>query len=191
MLPGSYSIFDADSLQGWLSFDDFRKTVRRAGISPGVLSDDELQRIVEIVDSDGRYRHLQPARPSRLNATPPCARQRPDRLGRVSSLHATHVGARRQVHRLLVDAARQQHGPPPAEPRQPRGRVRHRRQLLHPHGRDRRHRLELRRGPARRGVGRVRAPAGLLEHLYCRPPGQASGSHKACSSSPAECAMHS
>lgn len=41
--------------QGWLSFDDFMKTVRRAGIKPSVLSDDELQRIVEIVDSDGRF----------------------------------------------------------------------------------------------------------------------------------------
>lgn len=41
--------------QGWLSFDDFMKTVRRAGIRPSVLSDDELQRIVEIVDSDGRF----------------------------------------------------------------------------------------------------------------------------------------
>ena len=37
-----------------MSFDDFRKTVRRAGIEANVLSDDELQRIVEIVDSDGR-----------------------------------------------------------------------------------------------------------------------------------------
>ncbi len=51
-----------------MSFDDFRKTVRRAGIRPGVLSDDELQRIVEIVDSDGRYHYRADFHPPTLPA---------------------------------------------------------------------------------------------------------------------------
>ena len=38
--------------QGFLSFQDFRKTVRRAGIPPPVLSDEDLRDIVAIVDLD-------------------------------------------------------------------------------------------------------------------------------------------
>jgi hypothetical protein len=39
--------------RGYLSFDEFRRAVRRANIKTNVISDEELQDVVLVVDADG------------------------------------------------------------------------------------------------------------------------------------------
>ncbi len=43
-----------DAAQGVLSYDDFRRAVRRANVKTNVISDKDLQDIATIVDADGR-----------------------------------------------------------------------------------------------------------------------------------------